>query len=235
MWAHFGGGAEMADPVAVGNGFQGGAKAVEMKATEAIVALNHDGATAGGEANPAIFNLGVFIVVGAGAVPPLSIDIVPHLELTFIVHNFVVEDAPLGFGRRVAPLTYFPLVVVVVVLVVVVVVVVGRMVFGVSEAEARRAAAGGIGGGKGSGRERKDRRWGRIEFLGPQTPLLLRGGVGHGGSLPSPSLPFPFFPPPKIEITSNKQTLILLLLIFSINTPWFFSYFLSLAISLWSI
>lgn len=182
MWAHFGGGAEMADPVAVGNGFQRGAKAVEMKATEAIVALNHDGAPAGGEANPAILNLGVFIVVGAGAVPPLNIDIVPHLELTFVVHNLVVEDAPLGLGcvgRRVAPLTSFPLVVVVVV-----VVVVGRMVFGVSEAEARRAAAGGIGGGKGSGRERKDGRWGRIEFLGPQTPLLLRGGVGHGGCLP---------------------------------------------------
>lgn len=119
MSAHFGGGAEMADPVAVGNGFQRRAKAVEMKATEAIVALNHDGASAGGEANTAIFKLGAFIVVGAGAVPPPNIHIVPHLELTFIVHNLVVEDATLGsgcVGRRVAPPS-FPLVVIVVVVV----------------------------------------------------------------------------------------------------------------------
>lgn len=123
MSAHFGGGAEMADPVAVGNGFQRRVKAVEMKATEAIVALNHDSASAGGEgeANPAIFKLGVFALVGAGAVPPLNVDIVPHLELTFIVHNLVVEDATLGsgcVGRRVAPPSLplvLPLVVVVVV------------------------------------------------------------------------------------------------------------------------
>lgn len=62
----------------------------------------------------------------------------------------------------------------------------GRMVVGVSEAEARRPAAGGIGGGKGRGGERKDRRWGRIEFVGPQTPQLLRGGAGHGVCFPSP-------------------------------------------------
>lgn len=217
----------MADPVAVWNGFQRGAKAVEMKATEAIVALNHDGAPAGGEANPAIFNLGVVIVVRAGAVPPLNIDIVPHLEPTFIVHNLVVEDAPLGLGcvgRRVAPLTSFPLVVVVVV----VVVLVGRMGFGVSEAEARRAAAGGIGGGKGSGGERKDRRWGRIEFVGPQTPLLVGGGVGHGGCIPFPSLPF--FPPPNLKRKSpTSKALILLLLIFCFFSA---SLALSLAFSL---
>lgn len=219
MWTHFGGGAEMADPVAVWNGFQRGAKAVEMKATEAIVALNHDGAPAGGEANPAIFNLGVVIVVRAGAVPPLNIDIVPHLELTFIVHNLVVEDAPLGLGcvgRRVAPLTSFPLVVVVVV----VVVLVGRMGFGVSEAEARRAAARGIVG------ERKNRRWGRIEFVGPQTPLLIGGGVGHGGCIPFPSLPF--FPPPNLKRKSpTSKALILLLLIFC-----FFSASLALSLAL---